>query len=773
MRYVLIVLSFFILISFTEYSYSEEYVTISGTISDASTGETLIGAVIRVIELPSKGAIANKYGFYSLQLKQGEYHLSVSYVGYKKYEQKLNLSTELSLNIKLKAESTLTGEVVVVSERDNYNITSTNIGIEKISVADIETVPILFGERDIMRTLQLTPGVKSLGEGNGGMYVRGGDNSHNLIMLDEAVVYNANHLLGFFSTFNSNVIKDVTLYKGTSPSEYGGRLASVLDIRMNDGNNREYKVGGGIGIISSKLEVEGPIVKDKGSFLIAGRRTYADIVYNAIAGTDNYLYFYDINAKANYSVDDYNKIFISGYTGRDAIGMNERFGIDWGNITGTLRWNHIWSHNLFSNTSLIYSDYDYKVKILNDANEFSISSVIKNVTLKQDFEYFINTDFTLKFGLNSTYHSIIPGQVEFTEDVDINLKSLENKNGLENAIFISSIIKPSALLTLEAGFRLNFFNLIGPGIFYNYDQSGSVKDSSYFAGDQNVQGYINLEPRLNVSYILSEYNSLKFAYSRNTQNLHLISNSTSSTPTDLWIPSSQNVKPEISDQISIGYFHNLMDNTYEISLETYYKYMLNQLDLKNGAEIRSNEYIEGELLNGDGRAYGLELMIRKKFGSLTGWLGYTLSRTEKLINGINSNNWYPAKQDVTHDISVVGIYELNENWTLSATWVYNTGNAVTYPSAKYLVNGNVQFYYTERNASRMPDYHRLDLGATYILSKDDSFESSLSFSIYNAYGRKNAYTIEFEVDPNDSNKTRAVKTYLFTFVPSITYNFKF
>lgn len=758
---------------FSEYTLSKENISVSGTITDASTGETLIGATVRVKELPKKGAISNKYGFYSIDLPKGVYNIYVSYIGYHKYEHKHEFTEDMSINIKLNTESTLTGEVLVLSERDNNNITSTNIGIEKISIAEIASIPILFGERDIMRTLQLTPGVKSIGEGNGGMYVRGGDNSHNLIILDEAVVYNANHLLGFFSTFNSNAIKDITLYKGTSPAEYGGRLASVLDIRMNDGNNQEYKIGGGIGIISSKLEVEGPIVKDKGSFLIAGRRTYADLVYNAIAGTDNFLYFYDVNAKANYSLDDYNKIFISGYTGRDAIGMNDRFGIDWGNITGTLRWNHIWSKKLFSNTSLIYSDYDYKVKILNDANEFSISSVIKNITFKQDFEYFLNTDLTIKFGLNSTYNSIIPGQVEFTEDVDINLKSLEDKNAFENAVFISTIFKPSALLTFEAGFRLNYFNLIGPGTFYNYDQEGVASDSSYYEDYKNVYSYLNLEPRINISYIISEHNSLKFAYSRNSQNLHLISNSTSSTPTDLWIPSSQNVKPEIGDQISVGYFHNLFDNSYEISVESYYKYMQNQIDLKNGAEIRSNEYIEGELLSGIGRAYGLEVMIKKRYGKLTGWLGYTFSRTEKLIEGINNDNWYPAKQDITHDISIVGMYELNERWTISATWVYNTGNAVTYPSGKYIINDNVQFYYTERNAYRMPDYHRLDLGATYILKKDDSFESSLSFSIYNAYGRKNAYTIEFEVDPNDPNKTQAVKTYLFTFVPSITYNFKF
>lgn len=747
--------------------------SISGTITDAETGETLIGATIRVEQNQNLGAISNKYGFYSLTLEEGNYDIIIRYVGYKSLSKKVLVSKSEAINFSLLPDSKLTDEVIVSADRDNQSIISSDIGIKKIEISEIERIPVLLGERDLMKTLQLTPGVKSIGEGNGGMYVRGGDNSQNLIILDEAVVYNASHLLGFFSTFNSDAIKDITLYKGTAPAEFGGRLASVLDIKMNEGNMKEYKVSGGIGLISSRLNIEGPIEKDRGSFLITGRRTYADLVYNAIQGTENQLYFVDLNAKGNYIIGDNDRVFISGYYGRDFVSFSDRFGIDWGNATGTLRWNHIWSNNLFSNTSLIYSDYDYQVQVLGEADKFNLKSVIQNLTFKHEFQYFLNNQHVFEFGINSIYHSIIPGQVENIEDTVVANVTLKEKIALENALYLSGTWKPSDRWNINYGVRVNFFNLFGPGNFYKYNPYGEVIDTLVFQSNESVQSYINPEPRLNAAYIIDDENSIKLSYTRFTQNLHLISNSTSTTPTDLWIPSSQNVKPEISDQLSFGYFKNLHNNEYELSVETYYKWMQNQLDLKNGAEIRANQFIEGEQLSGDGRAYGFEFFMKKKTGKLSGWIGYTYSKSEKRIQGINESNWYPAKQDIVHDVSLVGIYEYNEKWSFSATWVYNTGNAVTFPSGKYEINQNVQYYYTERNGYRMPEYHRLDLGATLYLSKSKSFESSLSFSIYNVYGRKNAYTIEFEVDPNDPSKTQAVKTYLFTYVPSISYNFKF
>lgn len=748
--------------------------TISGTISDISTGELLIGASVVVKEMPGTGITSNAYGYFSLTLPDGEFNLTVSYLGYTPMSMKIKLNDNKMINFRLQPDSRELNEVEIVARKRNENITSTEIGVERLEIKEISKIPVIFGEADILKTLKLTPGIKSVGEASGGFFVRGGNSSQNLILLDEATVYNADHLLGFFSTFNSDAIKDIQMFKGTAPAEYGGRISSVLDVKMNDGNNQTHHVGGGIGLISSRLNVEGPIVKDKSSYLVTARRTYADLFLKLSSDeliNNNKLYFYDLNAKVNYRIDDKNRLFLSGYFGRDVFEFQERFGIDWGNITATLRWNHVWNDKLFSNTSVIYSNYDYKVNILQDAG-FSLKSIIKNWNFKQEFQYFLDSKNTLSFGLNSIYHTIIPGQLETTEDSDITPTVLQEKNAVDNGLYISNVWKPSNKLNINYGLRFSAYHLFGPGDFYSYE-NGEVKDTTNYAKGKIVKSYYNIEPRLNIAYVIDQRNSLKASYTRNTQNLHLISNSTSTLPTDIWLSSSNNVKPEIGDQVSLGYFVNFKEDKYQLSTEVYYRWMQNQIDLKNGADINANEYIEGELLYGIGRAYGLEMLLRKKRGKLTGWIGYTFSRTERLIDGINNGNWYPAKQDITHDLSIVGIYDLNKKWSFSATWVYNTGNAVTFPSGKYLVNGNVQYYFTERNGYRMPDYHRLDLGATWILKKTKKSESSLNFSVYNAYGQKNPFSIDFEQDETDPNKINAVKTYLFTYVPSITYNFKF
>lgn len=748
--------------------------TISGTVTDATTGESLIGAGVTIKELQGTGTSTNGYGYFSLTVPHGSYTLLVSYIGYKQLVMPLDLSANKMVQLKLEPNSLQLNEVEITAIRKNNNITSTEMGVEKLEMKEIAKIPVLFGEADIMKTLKLTPGIKSVGEGSGGFFVRGGSSSQNLILLDEATVYNADHLLGFFSTFNSDAIKDVQIFKGTAPAEYGGRISSVLDIKMNEGNNQNYHLGGGIGLISSRLNAEGPIVKDKSSFLVSARRTYADLFLKLSPDTlisGNQLYFYDLNAKLNYTLNDRNRLFLSGYFGRDVFKFQERFGIDWGNITGTARWNHIWSDRLFSNTSLIYSDYSYKINIEQDAG-FSLTSIIRNWNLKQEFQLFLNSKNTLSFGLNSIYHSIIPGQLEVSDDSDINPVTLQEKFAIDNGLYISNAWKPAFNLNINYGLRLSAYHLFGPGDFYTYHDGETVSTKTYGKGEI-VKSYFNLEPRLNVSYVLNDRNSVKASYTRNTQNLHLISNSTSSTPTDIWISSSNNVKPEIGDQVALGYFTNFKNDTYQLSAETYYRWMQNQIDLRNGANINANDKIEGELLFGKGRAYGLELMLKKKYGKLNGWIGYTWSRTERLIDGINNNNWYPARQDITHDVSVVAIYDLNKKWSFSASWVYNKGNAVTFPSGKYILNGITQYYYTERNGYRMPDYHRLDISATLNLKKKKRFESSLNFSVYNAYGHKNPYTIDFEQDKDDPNKTNAVMTYLFTYVPSITYNFRF
>jgi hypothetical protein len=647
------------------------------------------------------------------------------------------------------------------------------MGLQKLDTKEIKSIPVLFGEKDVLKTIQLLPGIKSAGEGNSGFNVRGGASDQNLILLDEATVYNASHLMGFFSVFNSDAIKDMSVYKGNEPAEYGGRLSSVVDIKMKNGNDKEYSVNGGIGLISSRLAVEGPIVKDKGSFIVSARRTYADLFLKLSKDTtlnQAKLYFYDINTKANYRINDKNRIFLSGYFGKDVLGLGNTFGINWGNITGTLRWNHLISDRLFSNTSLIFSNYDYKINI-DSGTEMNIISRIQDYCLKQDFQLYSRSNNTLKFGFSSVYHKIIPGAITASEY--ISMKSLTNKYAWENSLYISHQYKLSGKISFEYGLRLNAFSLLGPGNFYSYNTEGYTTDTAVYSSGQFVKTYINIEPRATINYVIDPQNSVKASYARNVQNLHLLSNSTSGNPTDLWIPSSNNVKPEIADQVSLGYYRNFNDNNYEFSIETYYKSLQNQIDYKDGAELDFNENVESQILFGDGRAYGLELFLKKKYGKFNGWISYTLSRTERKFSEINSGNYFPAKQDRTHDISIVGIYELSKRWTLSATWVYNTGNAVTFPTGKYEIDGKTMFYYSDRNANRMPAYHRLDIGATWIKKKTDKFESSWTFSLYNAYGHDNPYTITFRDSESDPTKTEAVQTTLFKFIPSFTYNFKF
>ena len=758
------------------YSYAQEKHTISGTIKEKRSGEVLIGASAYLMELPKTGTVSNAYGFYSITAPAGNYTLIVSFAGFTQDSVKIILDKNISVPIQLLPASAAMMEVVVTSKKKNDNVTKPIMGVQKLSVNEIKNVPVLFGEKDVLKTIQLLPGVKSAGEGSSGFYVRGGGADQNLILLDEATVYNASHLLGFFSSFNSDAIKDLTLYKGAMPAEYGGRLSSVVDIKMNDGNNQDYHANGGIGLIASRLNVEGPIVKDKGSFIVSGRRTYADLFLKLSRDSaikNNSLYFYDFNVKANYKINDNNRVYLSGYFGKDNLGFGGTFGIDYGNSTATARWNHIFNSRLFSNTSFIYSNYNYNIKINSGNNNIIIKSKIEDVSLKQDFQYFVNNDNKINFGFNIINHRISPGIVDVSGTSSFNPTNLPVKYALENAAYISHELSPAEKIKLNYGLRLSAFSILGPGDFNSYDSSGNIIYTRTFTGSTVVKSYINLEPRFSASYQLQENSSIKASYTRNVQNLHLLSNSASTNPTDLWIPSSPNVQPEIADQVSLGYYRNFDDNKYEFSSEVYYKTMQNQIDYKNGAQLRANANVESQLLFGKGRAYGWELFLKKKYGKLTGWVSYTLSRTEKLIGGINKSNWYPDKQDQTHNMAVVAIYQASKKWTFSSNFVYNTGNAVTFPSGKYQVNGQTAFYYTERNGYRMPAYHRLDFAATLQVKKRKKSEGSWTFSLYNVYGRENAYSIEFKDDPNDPTKTQAVRTALFRWVPSVTYNFKF
>jgi hypothetical protein len=667
-------------------------------------------------------------------------------------------------------------DVVVVAKSGGRSLNTPQMGVERLSVAEIKNLPVLLGERDVLKTIQLLPGIKPAAEGGSGFFVRGGAADQNLILLDEANVYNASHLLGFFSTFNSDAIKDITVYKGGMPAQYGGRLSSVLDIKMNEGNNQNYAVSGGIGLISSKLNVEGPLQEGKSSFLVSGRRTYADLFLKLSpdsAVNRNRLYFYDFNAKLNYKLGKRDHLYLSGYFGRDVLGFGDKFGINWGNGTGTLRWNHLFSSKLFVNTSLIFSNYNYGIDVEMEGNDISIFSQIRDWNIKQDYQWYASNRHTVRFGFNSIYHQLRPGEVKATELSGVNDFTLQKRKALESGLFITDTWKASNKLSFTYGMRMTSFAVMGEGNFYNIDQEGKVIDTQYYKRGAVVKNYMNAEPRLAASYRLSQTATMKAAYVRNVQNLHLISNSTTTSPTDKWVASSNIIKPEVSDQVSIGYYKNLPGNTYEVTVEAYYKTMQNQIDYRNGADVYTNDAIESALVFGKGRAYGVEWLLKKKSGKLNGWVSYTLSRTERQFDAINNGKWFNARQDRTHDLSVVGTYQLNDKWSVSGTWVFYTGDAVTFPTGKYKVDDRTVFYYTERNGYRMPNYHRLDLGATRQLKKKGRFSSDLTFSLYNAYGRENAYSIYFRESKDNPEKTEAVRTTLFKYVPSIAYNFKF
>jgi len=762
-------------------AFSQSRPTIHGSIRDNSSGEALIGAAITIIEQPGTGTVSNAYGFFSLTLSiprntPAATTIVASFIGYQPDTLHVALQSDTLIDIRLDPGDPQLQTAVVSALKKDANITNPIMGVQKLSINEIKNVPVLFGEKDILKTIQLLPGIKSAGDGNSGFYVRGGASDQNLILLDEATVYNPDHLLGFFSTFNSDAIKDVTVYKGGMPSDYGGRLSSVVDIKMNDGSDQRFSGSGGIGLIASHLNFEGPIKKDEGSFTISGRRTYADLFLHLSKDTNinkDQLYFYDINAKANYKLSANDRVYLSGYFGKDKLGVSDVFGLQYGNTTATIRWNHTFNSRLFSNTSLIYSNYSYVINLNNTTSAINLTSTIRDFSLKEDLQYYIDQKNTLHLGLQTTQHTLIPGVLDATQSSSFNSVSLPKKYDLESATYFSHEWSPNSALHVNYGLRLTGFTIFGPGTFYNYDKAGNTTDSTTWSAGHIVKTYFNPEPRLSASYRLHASSSIKVAYTRNIQNLHLLSNSTSNNPTDLWIPSSNNVKPEIADQVSLGYFKNLDNNQYELSAEAYYKAMQNQIDYKNGAQLRANANVEADLLFGKGRAYGLELFGKKKTGPVTGWISYTLSRTQLKIDGINNDSWYPARQDITHDVSIVGIWQASKKWTLSATWVYNTGSAVTFPNGKYEVDGQIAYYYTQRNAYRMPAYHRLDLAATIVTKKTAHKENSWTFSVYNAYDRSNPYSIQFQQDPTDASRTQAVQYTLFKIVPSVTYNYKF
>ncbi len=762
----------------TLFSFSQEKHTISGYVKDES-GEELIGATIYIQNLKT-GTVTNVYGFYSITLIAGDYNIDYSYIGCETQTKKINLNQNHSFNITLIETSKTIDEVVITAERKNENIVKTEMSTMKLQAKDIKKIPALFGEIDVIKAIQLLPGIQATGEGFSGFNVRGGSPDQNLILFDEATVYNASHLMGFFSVFNNDAIKDVKLYKGDIPAQYGGRLSSLLDIRMKEGNQKKFQATGGIGTISSRLTLEGPIIEDKWSVLVAGRRTYVDLMLlfsSDDAVKSNKLYFYDLNLKTNYKISDKDRIYVSGYFGRDVFKFGDMFGFDWGNYTLTTRWNHLFTEKLFSNFSFIYSKYDYIMESGTDASGFKWTSNLEDYKLKADFNYYPNPNNTIKFGLEAIHHHFNPGFARSTGDSTVMYNSLEmpESNALEYAIYLSNEHKLTNKLTLNYGLRGSVFQNMGEATVYNFDDSYQKIDSTTYKSWDIFNTFYGLEPRLSLNYTINQRSSVKASYSRTKQYVHLASNSTVGSPLDVWLPSSPNIDPQLANQAAIGYFRNFFNDTYETSVEVYYKDMDNQIDFRDHADLMLNPELEGEFRVGDAWSYGAEFFIRKQQGKFTGWISYTLSKAERKIPEINSGKVYSSSYDRPHNIAIVGMYDLTKRWNIAATWVYATGSPVTFPTGRYEQGNMIIPIYSDRNSYRMPDYHRMDLSIT-LKSKEKPnkrLRSELNVSIYNIYNRHNSWMIYFGPDEDDPTITKAEKVYVFPIIPSLTWNFYF
>ena len=767
--------SFLLLIATSLQLSAQSRYTLSGYLKDKKNGETLIGATVYIKET-KQGIVTNPYGFYSISLPKGEYTVAITFVGYNKMEKKVNLTSNTVLNEELDSENIQMEQVIVTSTRKDENVSRTQMGMAKIDPRRLSTLPVLMGESDIMKSIQLMPGVQTASEGSSGFSVRGGSTDQNLILLDEAPVYNASHLMGFFSVFNSDAIKDATLYKGDIPASNGGRLSSLLDIRMKDGNRKEYHVNGGIGIISSRLTVEGPIKKDKGSFIISARRTYADMFLKLSKDSmmrQNKLYFYDVNAKANYDFNANNRLFVSAYFGRDFTGFGNDFSFSWGNATVTTRWNHVFNSKLFSNLTLIYSNYQYNLGNSNAKPTFKWRSNLEDVGLKYDFTLYQGARNTIKFGLASTLHFIQPGM--FKVDGKKSDFQTTDSRAIENAVYLQDEQKLGDKLTLNYGLRLSSFHNMGPGSTYTINKSFEVTDTVSHGKHSIYHSSYGLEPRFSANYRLDETSSIKAAYSRTRQYLQLASNSAAGSPLDVWFPASAYVKPQVSDQVGLGYFRNFEDNAYELSVEGFYKWMQNQIDFKDNADLLLNNQLEKELRFGKAQSYGVEIFARKNTGNLTGWISYTLSKATRKFPDINQGKTYNANYDHPNNLNVVLTYKISKRTEFTSSWTYYSGTPITYPTMRFSYGNTNLPIYGDKNASRLPDYHRLDLSLTVKNKRKPGqrWESEWNFAVYNAYNRGNAYSVYFETDEKDQSKIRTYKMVMFPIIPSITYNFKF
>lgn len=761
--------------------------SINGYVKDSLTGESVIGATVS-IKGQTSGVQSNQYGFYSITLDEGVYTITVSHVSYEGKSVEVNLHTNQSYNFEILPRSGSIEEVVVYTKRRDGNVKNAQMGKTDLSMNQIRNIPAFMGEVDPMKAIQLLPGVRNAGEGNAGFYVRGGGPDQNLIMLDDAVVYNTGHLFGFFSVFNGDAIKNVSLIKGGMPAQYGGRLSSVVDVTMKDGNMNKMQMEGGIGLIASRFSIQGPLKKNKASFILSARRTYIDALTKPFISKSSEFYgsgyyFYDVNAKINYRFSDKDRLYLSGYFGRDVFDFNNAkrsfsTQVPWGNATGTLRWNHVFNRRLFANTTLLYNDYKFDFKAQQDNFNIGLSSGIRDLSLKTDLDYYPLPNHKLKFGGLLTYHKFIPNVLSGRQDSIVFEPNNENsKYAMEAALYIQDDWEIGSKWKVNYGLRWSSFAQIGPYTLYKRGLNREKLDSTIFKRFEQVKTYGGLEPRVTIRYSIDDATAIKAAVTRNLQYIHLVTNAGTTLPTDLWVPSTYMVKPQRSWLYSAGFFKNFKDNTFETSLELYYKDMQSQVEYKEGYTPSLNDP-EDEFVFGKGWSYGAELLVNKTRGRLTGWIGYTLSWTWRKFGELNEGEKYPVRYDRRHDLSVVSNYEVNKKWKLGAVFVYGTGNAITLPERFYLISGVLTQEYSKLNQYRMNAYHRLDFSATYTPQpkKKRKFSSNWVFSIYNVYSRMNPYFIYFDQTGNLANgdlKVEARQVSLFPILPAVTWNFKF
>ena len=754
---------------------------LKGSVVDKNTQEILIGATIYVEELKT-GTATDIYGNFILRLNDGSYSLKISYIGYKTSSETIDLVGDVTRIFYLEKDSRTIDDVVISAKKSDQNITRTEMSVERMEIQQIRQIPALMGEVDVIKALQLLPGVQATSEGGSGFSVRGGNYDQNLILLDEATVYNASHLMGFFSVFNNDAVKEIELYKGDIPAAYGGRLSSLLKVEIAEGNPNQFHGRGGIGTISSRLTLEGPILDDKTTFMLAGRRSYTELYIPLFAKNNPDLegaglYFYDVNAKLKHKINSKNTLTWNYYKGWDEF-YQERATFGFGNEASTLSWVHSYNENVATKVSALYSKYNYKTGASFDETSFDWRSEVRDVSIRIDNTVLLDESNTIKFGLTSTHHQFNPGKITASgSEALFSEYELNPNSALEWGLYGSNVQKIGDKLTLKYGLRFSIFQNVGPGTIYAFDESYNLLDSAgtvYKKGDVfNVnQG---LEPRLGLVYMLNDFSSIKASYSRTIQYIQLASNSSGGMPLDIWFSTNNNVKPQLADQGAIGYFRNFLANQLEGSVELYYKNMQNTIDFRDHATLLFNQYLDGEFRIGRSWAYGAEFMLRFNMEKLNGWVSYTLSKTERNIPEINKGNTYVSPYDKPNDISIVLNYLLNKRVSLSATWVYATGNPMTAPSGRFEIDNVVLSVYSDRNAYRMPDYHRLDLGLTLYQKPKEGrrWHSEWNFSVYNAYARHNAWVINFVTDENNPNKTNAEMTYLFSLIPSVTYNFNF